>query len=357
MDDYDFWFILLEISNKLKINLIKRFKNAKEIWYYTLNEKTANFFVNKKNLKLTWDNKKIDILKKNVEECNIKIATINDDTYPKMLKQYEDVPFALFYKGNINKLNTNTNVSIVGSRDCSVYGINVTKLIVDELCNYDINIISGMAKGIDFYAHSNCIRNMGFTCAILGSGVDVIYPKENAKLYNNIIERGCVISEFPPGTKPFAYNFPIRNKIIGGLGKLTVVIEAGMKSGSLITANSAIEQGNEVVAVPGSVFSKNSVGTNNLIKDGAFPFTCIEDIFDLLSINYNKNNNNNIRKMSLVEKQIYTVLSDNPMHIDDLIKITNIDIGRIYGVLFEMQLKDEILCLSGNFYARVNKPI
>lgn len=356
MNDYDLWFILLKISNKTKINLIKRFKTTKEVWYYTVNE--YNVSLNKFTLKSKWEKDKIETLKNSILQNGIKIVTFMEDDYPKTLKQYDDSPFALFYKGNIKRLSDCINVSIVGSRGCSVYGINVTKLIVKELTGYNINIISGLARGIDYYAHLYSIENNIFTCAILGCGIDVIYPKANKKLYNDILSKnGCIVSQFIPGTQPLNYNFPIRNRIISGLSKITIVVEASLKSGSLITANAALDQGKDVMAVPGSIFSKNSLGTNKLIKDGAYPLTSVEDILNLLSLDYNKKNNENQKTMNNLEKKIYNVISDTPIHMDDIIKLTNIDISQIYELLFEMQLKDEIMCLSGNYYVKFNNTI
>ncbi len=347
MNEYDLWFVLLKANNKIKNNLIKRFKSTKEIWYYTVNE------YNKEN-NFTLDSRKINSLKNDIIKNNISLVTYFDKEYPSVLRKYDDSPYALFYKGNITSLNDFRNVSIVGSRECSSYGSNVTKIITKELCDYGINIISGFARGIDSNAHSTCIDNNSYTCAVLGCGLDTIYPKENSILFKNILNKnGCIISEFVPGTKPLSYNFPIRNRIISALSCLTIVVEAGFKSGSLITASFALEQGKDVMAVPGSIFSKNSIGTNKLIKDGAFPLTSCEDIFELLGIDYNKKHNKQ-RKVSVVEKKVYSVISDNPMHIDDIIKATGVDITQIYELLFEMQLKKEIMCLNGNYYVKVN---
>lgn len=357
MNDYDLWFILLNISNKNKINLIKRFKNSKEIWYYTLNEDITNYFKTKTNIKESWDSQKIKTLREFLLLNNVKLAFFNDELYPKSLIHYEDMPYVFFYKGNISALNKNKNVAVVGSRECSSYGINVTKIISKELSVQNVNIISGLAKGIDSYAHSACVESNGFTCAVLGTGIDIIYPKQNKKLYDNIANTGCIITQFLPGTKPLAYNFPNRNRIISGLSSVITVVEASERSGSLITAGYALEQGNDVVAVPGSVFSKTSTGTNKLIRDGAYTFTGMSDIFNLIGIDYNTKKENKKIKMTALEAEIYNILSDNPVHIDDIIKITNIDIGQIYELLFEMQLKEEIMCLSGNFYVKIKDVI
>ncbi len=347
MDEYDLWFILLKASSKTKINLMKRFKNSQEIWYYTVNGHS-------KENNLTPTSEKINLLKNDIIKNNINFVTYFDKKYPSVLRKYEDSPYALFYKGNITNLNSNRNVSIVGSRECSSYGSNVTQIITKELCNFGINIISGFARGIDSNAHLTCLDNNSYTCAVLGCGLDVVYPKENSKMFNDILDKdGCIISQFIPGTKPLSYNFPIRNRIISALSEIVIVIEANLRSGSLITAGSALEQGKDVMAVPGSIFSKNSVGTNKLIKDGAFPLTSCEDIFELLGIEYNKKHNAE-RKISVLEKEVYNVISDNPMHIDDIIKVSGVDITQIYELLFEMQLKKEIMCLNGNYYGKVN---
>lgn len=347
MDEYDLWFVLLKASSKIKINLMKKFKNTKEIWYYTVNE-------HNKEDNLILESEKINLLKNDMVKKNINLTTYFDKKYPSILRKYDDSPYALFYKGNITNLNNSRNVSIVGSRECSSYGSNVTQIITKELCSYGINIISGFARGIDSNAHLTCLDNNSYTCAILGCGLDVVYPKENSKMFNDILDKdGCIISQFIPGTKPLSYNFPIRNRIISALSELVIVVEANLRSGSLITAGAALEQGKDVMAVPGSIFSKNSVGTNKLIKDGAFPLTCCEDIFELLGIDYNKKQNIH-RKISVLEKEVYNVISDNPMHIDDIIKATGVDITQIYELLFEMQLKKEIMCLNGNYYVKVN---
>ncbi|WP_026882309.1 DNA-processing protein DprA [Clostridium akagii] len=347
MNEYDLWFILLKANVKIKNNLVKRFKSAKEIWYYTVNE------YNEKN-NLLLEGKEINSLKNDIIKNNISLVTYFDKEYPSVLRKYDDSPYALFYKGNITSLNDFINVAVVGSRECSPYGSNVARIITKELCDCGINIISGFARGIDSNAHLTCIDNNSYTCAVLGCGLDIVYPKENSIMVNGILDKGgCIMSQFVPGTKPLSYNFPIRNRIISALSCVTIVVEAGLKSGSLITASAALEQGKDVMAVPGSIFSKNSIGTNKLIKDGAFPLTSCEDIFELLGIDYNKKHNKQ-KKVSLVEKKVYSVISDNPMHIDDIIKVTGVDITQIYELLFEMQLKKEIMCLNGNYYVRVN---
>jgi len=355
MIEHDIWFSILKLSNKTKNNLIKYYKDPYNLWD-ALSQGNLVYEQLKSILLDSWDDKKINFIKDIILKNNIKITTYNKENYPSKLKLYDDSPVVLYYYGNIDMLNTRTNVSIVGSRKNSIYGTNVTKLISKELSINDINIISGLAKGIDTYAHSTCIENDGFTCAVLGCGIDIIYPKQNKILYEDMKDKGVILSEFPPGTQPYAYNFPVRNRIISQLSDLVIIVEAGIKSGSLITANLALEQGIDVMAVPGSIFSEQSKGCNKIIKDGAYPLTSIEDIFELLKTNYIHSGNNSYI-LNPGEKKIQELINDSPMHIDDIIKIANIDIKQLYEVLFELQLKNEIMCLSGNYYVKNFKEI
>ena len=362
MNIFDLWFCSVKLSARIKIELMKKFNNTEDIWSYGFNADKVLLLDYDDNkikfcLKKAWDKIELQSLLKKTLDQGIETVTFNEDTYPKELKNYEYSPCVLFYKGNINKLNENYNVAIIGSRDCSIYGKNSANLISKELCTNNINIISGMARGIDTYAHKSCLENGGYTCAILGSGIDVVYPKENKRIYDMILRSGCIISEFLPGTKPYNYNFPIRNRIISGLSNTVIVVEAGERSGSLITANLAIEQGKEVVALPGSIFSNESKGTNKLIRDGAYPFTDFEDLFVFLGIPYRANSERSINKLEGIKKKISDIIGDTPVHIDDIFARTNIDIKRLYELLFELQLENVVICISGNYYAKVESTV
>lgn len=227
------------------------------------------------------------------------------------------------------------------------------KILASKLGEENINVISGMAKGIDSFSHKSSLESGGYTCAVLGCGVDVIYPKVNKKLYYEIINKGCILSEFPPKTPPYAYNFPLRNRIISGVSDLIVIVEASEKSGSLITASYALEQGKDIMVVPGTIFSKTSKGTNKLIRDGAYPLTSVEDIFNILNIKYCSKEEKTPVFQREIEHKIYSNIKDRPIHIDDILKKTNVDIKQLYEVLFELQLKNQITCLSGNYYVRI----
>jgi len=359
MNEYEIWFAISKIPYSIKNNLVKHFGDVSIIWHYIINDEKHSLINDKIKLALkeSWNRELIKYINKKILSESINTVVITDEMYPNRLKEYDDSPYMLFYKGDITKLNEHKNVSIVGSRNCTSYGINVTNIICEHMNNNKVNIISGMARGIDSIAHENCIKSNSYTCAVLGSGIDVVYPKENYSLYKNIIKNGCVVSQFLPGTKPYAYNFPIRNKIISALGDIVIVVEASDKSGSLITATYAIEQGKEVVAVPGNIFSSQSKGTNKLIKEGANIFSDIDEIFEILHIKNNKQEINLLKPMKSLEKTVYEKIDNTPLHFDDILRATKIDIKQLYEVLFELQLKDEIMCISGNYFVKNNKKV
>jgi DNA processing protein len=215
-----------------------------------------------------------------MEINNIDIISIEDKEYPSNLREIYNPPICLYIKGNKNCLN-GLNISIVGCRECSKYGENVAKRLSYDLALKNINIVSGLARGIDTFAHIGAIYGNSCTIAVLGNGLDTIYPKENTALASKIINKnGAIISEFPLWTKPEKMNFPARNRIISGLSKGVVVVEAQRKSGTLITVDFALEQGRDVFVVPGNITSEKSFGTNDLIKQGAQIITSSQDILE-----------------------------------------------------------------------------
>lgn len=215
----------------------------------------------------------------------IKTIKIKDKEYPEKLKNIENPPKQIYVLGNSSILN-HFSISIVGCRLCSEYGKMMAQSIAYNLSKYNINIVSGLALGIDTNAHKGCLMNKGKTIAVLAHGLDMIYPTQNTDLANKIIESGgAIISEYPVGIKPKRENFPERNRLISGLSNGVVVIEAKEKSGALITVESALEQGKDIFAIPGNINSTNSIGTNNLIKEGAKITTCVNDILEEYKFN------------------------------------------------------------------------
>lgn len=215
-----------------------------------------------------------------MKENNIDIISVEDKEYPILLKNTYSPPINLYIRGNKRILN-NLSIAIIGCRDCSEYGRNVARKFSYYISKHNINIISGLAYGIDSIAHIGAIVAKQKTIAILGNGLDIIYPKENMKIARKILDlEGAIISEFPLGTKPQKNNFPLRNRIISGMSKGVLVVEAKEKSGTLITVDFALEQGRDVFVIPGNINSQNSLGTNELIKQGAKLVTKWEEIVE-----------------------------------------------------------------------------
>lgn len=215
-----------------------------------------------------------------MEKNNIKIINIFDTEYPLKLKNIYDPPIVLYVKGNKNILN-DFGIGIIGCRMCTKYGEIVSKKFAKELTEYNVNIISGLARGIDSYAHIGALEAKGKTIAVVGTGLDIVYPKENEELEKRIIENGgAIISEYIVGTKPNKENFPARNRIISGLSDGVLVVEAKEKSGTFITVDFALEQGKNVFSIPGNILSATSKGTNELVKQGAKIVTCAEEIIE-----------------------------------------------------------------------------
>lgn len=214
---------------------------------------------------------------------NHEIIKITKDSlsYPNLLKEINGKPKELYVLGNLELLRRKC-MAIVGCRECSSYGAEVSQKLAYNLAKQNIVIVSGLAKGIDTYAHQGALEGKGKTIAVVAHGLDMIYPKENRELAKQIIlNDGAIISEFPIGTKTAKENFPMRNRIISGISTGTIVVEAKEKSGSLITANFALEQGRELYAVPGNIISENSRGTNELIKNGAEPIISYESFYKI----------------------------------------------------------------------------
>ncbi len=285
MKDIEYWIWLSRIEGlnpKFLNDLLEKYNNPKKIWDKTKEELIEDGIKEKYACEITSNRyrEKIDKYLKYMNENNIEIITINDKQYPDKLKAIYDPPIVLYVKGNKNILN-DRSIAIIGCRMCTKYGENTSKKIAYNLSINNINIISGLAKGIDSFAHKGSLAAQGKTIAVVGCGLDRVYPKENKELFDEIIKRGgAIISEYVIGTKPIAKNFPKRNRIISGLSDAVIVVEAREKSGTLITVDFALEQGKDIYAIPGNVDNPNSYGTNDLIKQGAKIVTKLQDILE-----------------------------------------------------------------------------
>ncbi|NPA54541.1 MAG: DNA-protecting protein DprA [Aquificae bacterium] len=340
------------VGNKTAKKLLENFEKAENIFNSSAEElanliglKKAETLLKNKAILFEKAHKILDIANKG----NISLVTLKDDLYPKNLKEIPDPPIVLYIKGNIH-IPENC-LSIVGSRKFSSYGKSITEKFAQEIAEENINVVSGMAAGIDSIAHWSVLKKQGFTTAVLGNGVDIIFPQENKKLYYEILEKGAIISEYPPGTKPTKYTFPQRNRIIAGLSYGTIITEASKKSGALITAKLANDYGRLVFSVPANINNPYAEGNNFLLKEGAIPLTSLEDIKENLSFLFHKTSSQekNI-ELSDIEKKILNFLVE-PRHIDTLIQELNMSFDEISLLLFNMEAKGIIEEQSG-FYIR-----
>lgn len=298
-----------------------------------------------------------------MQKLCVEVITFEHPAYPPNLASLYDAPALLYVKGRLTEAD-NYSVAVVGSRHATFYGQQTTENLCRCLANYQVTIVSGMARGIDTAAHKGALSGKGRTIAVMGSGIDVIYPEENARLYGSISENGAVISEYPFGAPPEPKNFPIRNRIISGLALGIVVVEATQKSGSLITANFALEQGREVFAVPGSINSLRSSGTHKLIKQGAKLVERAEDVLEELEV-YRKRDtaaplqapeicSPPVRDVQLSddEKALLYGLDAYPQHIDDIVRQGGLAVQKISSMLLGLELKGLVEQLPGKFFIR-----
>lgn len=293
-----------------------------------------------------------------LEKENIKTTVPEEDIYPKLLKEICDCPELLYYKGEL-PINKELNLAVVGTRKLTGYGKMVTENIIHGLAGSNLLIVSGLALGIDTVAHNAALETNLKTIGVLGSGLDKasIYPAQNSQLAERIIkDGGAIISEFPLGTPPLRQNFPQRNRLVAGMSLGTLVIEADIKSGALITARLALDYNREVMAVPGNINSQTSLGTNSLIKQGAKVVVEAKDILDCFNISEMKPSLPAVAMVpeSKEEELIIAFLKDEPRHVNELVRLTKLDTSKINGTLVIMEMKGMVRNMGGMKYA-INK--
>ncbi|MFQ5629315.1 MAG: DNA-processing protein DprA [bacterium] len=298
----------------------------------------------------------IDQLNK-CESSGVKIITLWNGQYPDLLKKIDDAPIILYIKGQLPANNT-VALAIVGTRSPSTYGKQVAEKLATGLVQEGFATVSGFARGIDTVVHSETVKRGGHTIAVLGCGLDIIYPPENKTLAEKIISNGALISEFPFGAKPDAMNFPRRNRIISGLALGTVVVEARNKSGALITANFALEQNREVFAIPGSIYSPLSAGPHQLIKEGAKLVSTIEDVFEEIPIQGELFHRQEYKivdteKLSPQEIKALQCLSNDPVHIDQLASKTNLPTSELLALLLQLEFNGYVKQTPGKMFIRL----
>lgn len=282
-------------------------------------------------------------IQKEIEQATaggIDILTWDDPAYPKKLLEIHQPPPVLYVRGSFQP-EDEIAVAIVGTRRITPYGRRVTVQLSERLAQNGVTVISGLARGVDGVSHQAALNAGGRTIAVLGSGIDQIYPPEHRGLAEKIVQNGAVVSDYSPGTPPEAVNFPPRNRIISGLSSGTVVVEAGKKSGALITATFAVEQGREVFAVPGSIHGVQSRGTNYLIQQGARPLLDPEELLEFLNLEVVEKRRSARKALpgDEFEKQILQVLGQDPLHIDEIGRLAGLPIEKVSSTLTLMELK------------------
>lgn len=355
--NYAYWFAnISEIGNRMKQKLLLAAGSAKEL-----------YFLPESQLKKLSDvepeviDKLLQARKVSTEpayeilcELGISFVTLEDETYPEKLRQIPDAPYALYIKGRLPDENQK-RIAIVGARMCSEYGRAVAVRLAKSLAARGICVVSGMARGIDAAGHTGALEADGITCAVLGCGVDICYPKSNEQLYHNILERGCILSEYPPGTQPLPTLFPQRNRIISGLSDAVVVVEAKARSGSLITADQALEQGRDVYAVPGRIYDTLSAGCNGLIRQGAGMISSIEDFVKELDVSEINEYRQEKLENLLLEKEeslVYSCVDLRPRNVEELLQKTKLSMPVLAQILAQLQQKGYITETFKNYYIR-----
>jgi DNA processing protein len=286
-----------------------------------------------------------------VRRTGVRIVDFLSEEYPKILLEISDFPPYLYVRGDLR--SAETCIAVVGSRRASSSGQSITERLARDLALRGITVVSGLARGIDTAAHRGALKGGGRTIGVLGSGLDILYPPENRILFDEITSQGAVVSEFPLGTAPLAENFPRRNRIISGLSRGVLVIEAVENSGSLITARYALEQGREVFAVPGNINYPGSRGPNQLIKDGAALAENVEDIIANLphrAAPLSAEQPAPSFSLTPQEASLYTLLAESPLHADELTFKCGLTAGEVSAMLLRLELKGAVTRLPGNYF-------
>jgi len=343
------------IGNTRAIELVRLFGSVTEVFSAPAGEISAAIKVPLKvSRSIVQSGRNLEKAEKvvnKIDQIGARIVTFWDSEYPVRLKTIPDPPVVLYFMGEPSPLYDYA-VGVVGTRSLSDHAKMITPKIAGELAAVGVTVVSGMALGVDSLAHEGALRSGGRTIAVIGSGLDVIYPPSNRKLFERITGQGVVISEYPPGTKPDPHHFPKRNRIISGLSLGLVVIEGGKKSGALITARTAIEQGRELFAVPGAAGLSRSAGVNMLMKDGTAQMVesgeeVIEHLHSQLAPVLNVSATLTLPKLDEIEKKIYELLEDGPRLVDEIVRQSGINTVKLNQMITSMQLKGLIQRYSG----------
>jgi DNA processing protein len=289
------------------------------------------------------------------EKNGIEILSISDERYPNLLKEIYDPPSVLFACGNLELLKNECPVAMVGSRRASNSSITLGYSVARELAGAGAVVVSGLARGIDFYAHKGALDGKGGTIAVLGNGIDVVYPRVHSAMYERIRREGLILTEFPLGTPPYKRNFPMRNRVISGLVLGVLVVEASDKSGALITAEYALDHGRELMAFPGRASSETAAGNNRLIKEGAHLVESAHDVFSVLGREYDERVERGSQFFSPLEQEILKVIGDDLVSIEEIEGATGRPVSKVASALMMLELKSVVVQYPGKFFSRMEK--
>lgn len=359
-----YWFWLVNIPgitrNRIK-KMLEVFREPEYIYYAPM-EEMASFFSTEQqqNQFMEWkDFSKVNALYEKIEKNNIHFVYCNSKEFPKKLLQIPDPPLGLYYKGKLPDEGKKT-IAIIGARNCTRYGKEMAEYFGRELANQGIQVISGLARGIDGCAHRGALKGKGYTAGVLGGGIDQVYPKENYDLFMDMENLGGIISESNMGIKPYAALFPERNRLISGLSDGILVVEAMEKSGTFITVDQGLEQGKDIFAIPGRIMDERSVGCNRLIKLGAHMVTEVSDILNLYHLSdkvsqltgFQHYKEDVVEKMSLapIEKMVYSCLQIEPKYLDDIIAEVNLAPQEVCKSLNRLVIMGIITETTCNYY-------
>jgi len=341
-----------------KFRLYERYKSASSIFSRRQEAESLShkpFKINGEHLTLEGIRNSVQREMRFCDENDISILDIGYSSYPGVLKNIDDPPLLLYAQGRVDLLNQVNAVGVVGARKASNMSINLAYSIARDLARAEFIVVSGLASGIDFYSHKGALDGNGCTIAVLGNGIDIVYPKANRSMYEGIRKKGLLLSEFPIGTKPLKYNFPKRNRILSGLCLGTVIIEASAHSGALITADYALDQGREVMALPGKAGSESFEGNNRLIKEGAHLVENAADIVEILGFDFEyKGNKKKKLPFSLLEYNILKVIGDEKVSIEEMESILEDSVSKIASALTMLELKGAVIQYPGKIYSRVS---
>ena len=354
--DYMLWLssLVSGMSSRKLNSLLEIFGTAQAVFSAAEAELCRSIRLTDKEKKTVFERRNreyIEELKSLLESRQISYISQDCDSFPTLLREIPDPPIGIFVVGNLPDDDTN-KVAVIGSRTCSEYGRLTARCLSKPLAKAGVIIVSGMARGVDSVAHRAALDAGGKTIAVLGCGVDVCYPRENEGLREEIISNGCVISEYPPGTRPLPYHFPARNRIISGISRGVIVTEATNKSGTMITVDQALDQGREVFAIPGDINRELSKGTNRLIKDGAHVTLSHTDILETLHIDTKPAESGGSKNLQPNEIHVLGIIDFEPRGFDALLDQASVTNGELHLTLTALEIKGLVRRLPGSRYVK-----